>query len=116
VDTFVFEIAREEKDREKCDKLTALQLTEAEWDQIDLFRNVLRVLVLPLHPSSSWNDFQSAQDAQHTFSADLRSTLHLTIPALEKLHAEWTVKSTKPKYYIFHDAIDEALQKVDKYY
>jgi hypothetical protein len=53
VDTFVFEIAREEKDREKRDKLTALQLTEAEWDQIDLFLNVLQVLVLPLHLSSN---------------------------------------------------------------
>ncbi|KAJ7369154.1 hypothetical protein DFH08DRAFT_929063 [Mycena albidolilacea] len=55
-------------------------------------------------------------DAQHAFSADLRSTLHLAIPALKKLHAEWTVKSTKPKYSVFHDAIDEALQKVDEYY
>jgi hypothetical protein len=56
------------------------------------------------------------QITQHTFSADLKFTLHLAIPALEKLHAEWTVKSTKPKYSVFHNAIDEALQKVDEYY
>jgi hypothetical protein len=49
------------------------------------------------------------QITQHTFSADLKSTLHFAIPALEKLHAEWTVKSMKPKYSVFHDAIDKAL-------
>ncbi|KAJ6589546.1 ribonuclease H-like domain-containing protein, partial [Mycena capillaripes] len=57
-----------------------------------------------------------AQDAQHAFSADLRSTLHLAIPALEKLHAEWTAKSTNEKYLVFHDALKEALLKVDEYY
>jgi hypothetical protein len=60
VDTFVFEIAHEEKDHEKRDKLTALQLTETEWDRIDLFLNVLQVFVLSLHLSSNWHDFQSA--------------------------------------------------------
>ncbi|KAJ7883860.1 hypothetical protein B0H14DRAFT_3432671 [Mycena olivaceomarginata] len=99
-DTFVFAIARDEKDTEKCQKLTALQLTEDEWNRIDLFLNVL----------------QSAQDAQHAFSADLRSTLHLAIPALEQLHTEWTAKSTKEKYSAFHPAIEEALLKVDEYY
>ncbi|KAJ7156688.1 hypothetical protein C8R46DRAFT_1294370 [Mycena filopes] len=100
VDTFIFEIARDEKDREKREKLTALQLTEAKWSRIDLFLNVL----------------QSAQNAQHAFSADLRSTLHLAIPALEKLHAEWTVKSNQAKYSVFHDALEQALLKVDEHY
>ncbi|KAJ6527371.1 hypothetical protein B0H19DRAFT_1083923 [Mycena capillaripes] len=100
VDTFIFEIAFDEKDYQKRDNLTALRLTEAEWGRIDLLLNVL----------------QSAQDAQHAFSADLRSTLHLAIPALDKLHAEWTAKSTNEKYSVFHDALTEVLLKVDEYY
>ncbi|KAJ6563197.1 hypothetical protein B0H10DRAFT_1966223 [Mycena sp. CBHHK59/15] len=100
VDTFIFEIAYDEKDREKREKLTDLQLTEDEWSRIDLFLNVL----------------QSAQNTQHAFSSDLRSTLHLAIPALKRLHAEWTAKSEQPKYSAFHTALAEALLKVDKYY
>ncbi|KAF7346742.1 putative AC transposase [Mycena sanguinolenta] len=100
VDQFVSEIAANERDREKSDKLEALQLSADEWTRIDLFLNVL----------------QSAQDAQHQFSSDLRSTLHLAIPALEKLHAEWTSKGSKEKYSPFHEAIEAALLKVNEYY
>ncbi|KAJ7715225.1 hypothetical protein DFH07DRAFT_785644, partial [Mycena maculata] len=100
VHQFISEIAANERDREKSDKLEALQLTADEWNRIDLFLNVL----------------QSAQDAQHQFSSDLRSTLHLAIPALEKLHAEWTSKGSKEKYFPFHEAIEAALSKVDEYY
>ncbi|KAJ6593319.1 ribonuclease H-like domain-containing protein, partial [Mycena capillaripes] len=100
VDQFVSEIAANERDCEKSDKLEALQLSADEWTRIDLFLNVL----------------QSAQDAQHQFSSDLRSTLHLAIPALEKLHAEWTSKSSKEKYSPFHEAIEAALSKVNEYY
>jgi hypothetical protein len=38
VDTFIFEIAFDEKDDQKRNKLTALRLTEAEWGRIDLFQ------------------------------------------------------------------------------
>ncbi|KAF8144961.1 ribonuclease H-like domain-containing protein, partial [Mycena galopus ATCC 62051] len=100
VDQFVSAIAASERDREKSDKLETLQLSADEWTRIDLFLNVL----------------QSAQDAQHQFSSDLRSTLHLAIPALEKLHAEWTSKGSREKYLPFHEAIEAALMKVDEYY
>ncbi|KAJ7923871.1 ribonuclease H-like domain-containing protein [Mycena leptocephala] len=83
------------------ERLNRLQILPHQFfAQIDLFLNVL----------------QSAQDAQHQFSSDLRSTLHLAIPALEKLHAEWTSKGSKDKYFPFHEAIEAALSKVDEYY
>jgi hypothetical protein len=43
VDQFISEIAANERDREKSDKLEALQLTADEWNRIDLFLNVLQV-------------------------------------------------------------------------
>lgn len=117
MDSFIFDISYEEKDRDKRDKLSALQLTEAEWDRIDLFQNVLQMTTSSCFALRQLITCgQSAQNAQHAFSADLRSTLHLAIPALEKLHAEWTAKSAQPKYSVFHDALGEALSKVDEYY
>ncbi|KAJ6550367.1 ribonuclease H-like domain-containing protein, partial [Mycena sp. CBHHK59/15] len=96
VDQFISEIAANEQDCEKSDKLEALQLTADGWNRIDLFLN--------------------RQDAQHQFSSDLQSTLHLAIPALEKLHAESTSKGSKEKYFPFHEAIEAVLSKVDEYY
>lgn len=49
VDQFVSEIAANERDREKSDKLEALQLSADEWTRIDLFLNVLQVR--PSHSS-----------------------------------------------------------------
>ncbi|KAJ7847687.1 hypothetical protein B0H13DRAFT_583944 [Mycena leptocephala] len=70
VDKFVFEIAMEESG-EKRKKLAALQLTEAEWSRVDLFLNLLAY----------------AENSQHRFSSDLKSTLHLALLALESLRA-----------------------------
>ncbi|KAJ6553426.1 hypothetical protein B0H19DRAFT_1253858 [Mycena capillaripes] len=58
---------------EKRTKLTALQLTEAEWKRVDLFLNLLAY----------------AGESQHKFSSDLKSILHLALPALETLHVDW---------------------------
>ena len=112
----MFEIAEDEKDWDKRDKLLALQLADDEWERIDLFLRVLQVLFVYLRVSPKLTVLKSAQDAQHAFSADFRSTLPLTIPALEKLHAEWTANATQDKYSVFHDALNEALLKVDEYY
>ncbi|KAJ7627444.1 ribonuclease H-like domain-containing protein [Roridomyces roridus] len=100
VDQFVSEIAALERDREKREKLENLQLTVDEWERVDLFLHVL----------------QAAQSSQQQFSSDLRSTLHLAIPALEKLHSKWTSKLSDDKYLPFKDAIEAALAKVDEYY
>ncbi|KAJ7824706.1 hypothetical protein B0H13DRAFT_2123527 [Mycena leptocephala] len=99
VDKFVFEIAMDESG-EKRKKLAALQLTESEWSRVDLFLNLLAY----------------AENSQHKFSSDLKSTLHLALPALESLYAGWTKCTEDLKYSDFSDALREALEKVDEYY
>ncbi|KAJ6607651.1 ribonuclease H-like domain-containing protein [Mycena sp. CBHHK59/15] len=96
---FVFEIAMDETG-EKRKKLAALQLTEAEWSRVDLFLNLLAF----------------AEHSQHKFSSDLKSTLHVALPALEALHAGWTKCAADAKYSDFKDALEQALEKVDEYY
>ncbi|KAJ6620229.1 hypothetical protein B0H10DRAFT_1103321 [Mycena sp. CBHHK59/15] len=73
VDKFVFQIAMNETG-DKCQKLAALQLSPEEWNRVDLFLNLLA----------------HAEHSQQKFSSDLKSTLHLALPALETLHAGWT--------------------------
>ncbi|KAJ7303116.1 hypothetical protein DFH08DRAFT_904132 [Mycena albidolilacea] len=99
VNDFAFEIAMDEVG-EKRQKLAKLQLSEAEWTRVDLFLNLLAV----------------AEQAQHRFSSDLKSTLHLALPALESLHAGWTQLAADPRYIHFVPAIEEALEKMDEYY
>ncbi|KAJ7730112.1 ribonuclease H-like domain-containing protein, partial [Mycena maculata] len=99
VDQFISEIVANERDREKSDKLEALQLTADEWNWIDLFLNVLQVW--PPHSK------------MHSTSSH---PIYGPLPALEKLHAEWTSKGSKEKYFPFHEAIEAALYKVDEYY
>ncbi|KAJ7131124.1 ribonuclease H-like domain-containing protein, partial [Mycena epipterygia] len=99
VDKFVFEIAMDETG-EKRKKSTELQLTEEEWDRVNLFLDLLAF----------------AEHSQHQFSSDLKSTLHLALPALEALHAGWTQSAEDPKYSHFKDALEQASEKVDEYY
>ncbi|KAJ7731335.1 hypothetical protein DFH07DRAFT_992045 [Mycena maculata] len=100
VDTFVFEMAQEEGGAAKREKLEALWLRPDEWVRVDLFLNLLTC----------------AKEAQHAFSSDLRSTLHLAIPALEKLHAQWKLASKDAKYEAYWPALAAAMAKVDEYY
>ncbi|KAJ7028990.1 hypothetical protein C8F04DRAFT_47655 [Mycena alexandri] len=99
VDTFVFEMAQEETG-DKRDKLEGLRLKHDEWNRVDLFLNLLAC----------------AEQAQHAFSSELRSTLHLAIPALERLHAQWSVAAEDVKYSAFWPALEAAMEKVDEYY
>ncbi|KAJ7247540.1 hypothetical protein C8J57DRAFT_1522940 [Mycena rebaudengoi] len=86
--------------REKRTRLAALQLIEAEWKRVDLFLNLLAY----------------AEESQHTFSSDLNSTLHLALPALETLHADWTKCAADSLYSDFAAALEQVLGKVDEYY
>ncbi|KAJ7343042.1 hypothetical protein DFH08DRAFT_938285 [Mycena albidolilacea] len=99
VNDFAFEIAMDEVGK-KHPKLAKLQLSEAEWKCVDVFLNLLAV----------------AEQAQHRFSSDLKSMLHLALPALESLHTGWTQLAADPQYTHFTPAIEEALEKVDEYY
>ncbi|KAJ7509390.1 hypothetical protein B0H11DRAFT_2427795 [Mycena galericulata] len=57
-----------------------------------------------------------AEHAQHRFSSDLKSTLHLALPALESLHTNWTKCADDSEFSSFEPALREALEKVDEYY
>ncbi|KAJ6521455.1 hypothetical protein DFH09DRAFT_939041 [Mycena vulgaris] len=98
VDKFVFEIVMDEIG-EKRTKIAALQLTETEWKRVDLFLKLLAY----------------AEKSQHKFSSDLKFTLHLALPTLETLHADWTRCAADPLYSDFVAAPEQALEKVDEY-
>jgi hypothetical protein len=114
VDTFVFKVAMDEVG-EKRQKLMALQLTEAEWSRVNLFLNLLAVQFF-ICSLSLLTPQQHAEECQHKFSSDLKSTPHLALPALESLHAGWTKCAADPQYSHFADALEQALEKVDEYY
>lgn len=60
-----------------------------------------------------------SQDAnrylQH-FSSEKIPTLHRVIPALEALCTRWEKKLSKPKYTLYHGALERGLVKLNKYY
>ena len=59
---------------------------------------------------------QHADNAQHAFSSDRGTTLHLALPALEALHKAWTTRLTRTKYQEFSSALEAGLSKVEEYY
>ncbi|KAJ6600608.1 hypothetical protein DFH09DRAFT_1070393 [Mycena vulgaris] len=63
-----------------------------EWKRVDLFLNLLAY----------------AEESQHKFSSDLKSTLHLSLPALETLHADWTKCAADPLYIDFAAALEQS--------
>ncbi|KAJ6611036.1 hypothetical protein B0H10DRAFT_2437742 [Mycena sp. CBHHK59/15] len=66
--------------------------------------------------SLSMEDHHLLTESQHKFSSDLKSTLHLALPALETLHADWTKCAADPLYSDFAAALEQALENVDEYY
>jgi hypothetical protein len=59
---------------------------------------------------------QHADKAQHAFSSDQGTTLHLALPALEALHKAWSTRLTREKYHDFAPALEAGLEKVTEYY
>lgn len=55
-------------------------------------------------------------DAQQAFSYDNKPCLHTSIPALEVLHTTWNNRLNNPKFDIFLDGLEAAMQKVEEYY
>ncbi|KAF8240617.1 hypothetical protein L208DRAFT_1514732, partial [Tricholoma matsutake] len=100
VDTFVYEIGREEKDLSKRKKIDDLFLSDAEWERIGLFNDLLA----------------HADNAQQAFLSDKGSTLHLALPALEALHKAWTKRAERVKYIDFVPALNAGLAKIAEYY
>ncbi|THH12688.1 hypothetical protein EUX98_g9792 [Antrodiella citrinella] len=100
VDVFVYEIAREEKDRTKCTALDNLQLVDEEWDRATIFLQLLGHAVF----------------AQQAFSYGNVSTMHQAFPALEMLYKAWSSRAERPKYKAFAPALKAAYEKVEEYY
>lgn len=42
--------------------------------------------------------------------------LYCVLPAIEDLQTAWEGLATKAKYHIYHDAINDSLEKLKKYY
>lgn len=53
---------------------------------------------------------------QHVFSAETRPCLWQAIPAIEELQTAWEKKRDDPQYRLFVDPIEDALDKIKKYY
>jgi hypothetical protein len=52
----------------------------------------------------------------HHFSAEKRPTLWRALPVIEELQTAWEAKRDSPKYALYHDAINDGLDKLNKYY
>ena len=52
----------------------------------------------------------------HHFSAEKRPTLWRALPVIENLQTAWEAKCNSLKYALYHDAINNGLDKLNKYY
>jgi hypothetical protein len=52
----------------------------------------------------------------HHFSAEKRPTLWRALPVIEELQTPWEAKRDSPKYALYHDVINDGLNKLNKYY
>jgi hypothetical protein len=59
---------------------------------------------------------QHADRAQQAFSSVQILTLFNAIPAIEMMHAAWTGRAEKLKYFPFKDALNAATAKLNEYY
>ena len=59
---------------------------------------------------------QHTDNAQHAFSPDHGTALHLALPALEGLHKAWSRRLMRAKYRHFVPALKAGLGKIEEYY
>jgi hypothetical protein len=111
-------MARDEPDRSKHAKLDALQLSKDEWDRVQLFLDLLVVILIHhcTHCVTYLLYFQHADRAQQAFSSDEGPSLHSGLPALEALHKAWSSQAKKDKYSDFRGALNDAADKIAEYY
>jgi hypothetical protein len=60
--------------------------------------------------------FQDSNRILHHFSADKHPGLYRALPALEDLQSAWEAKLKEPRFKIYHEAIEDGLIKLKKYY
>ena len=115
VDTFIYEIGRDEKDLAKQLKTDSLWLVE-EWTHVRLFNDLLAVHH-QVNRTTVFDHFwiQHADNTQQAFLSDRATTLHLALPALEAPHKAWTKQADRSKYHDFVLALNAGLDKIEEY-
>jgi hypothetical protein len=59
---------------------------------------------------------QDSNQIQQYFSTEKQPTLWRALPAIEELQTAWEAKCHKRSFAKYHDAIDDGLMKIKKYY
>jgi hypothetical protein len=59
---------------------------------------------------------QDSNAVLHKISAEKQPTLWHVLPVIEDLQTAWEAKRNSRKYAIYHDAINDELEKLRKYY
>ncbi|KIL57469.1 hypothetical protein M378DRAFT_1028731, partial [Amanita muscaria Koide BX008] len=100
VDVFVYELGIKTEDLTKRQKIDALKLTKDEWRRVRAFRSLL----------------SHADTAQKAFSSESIPALFNALPAIERLHTEWSERLKKADYMPFAQALRAGLKKIEEYY
>jgi hypothetical protein len=100
VDTFVYELGREERSIEKRKKIDALCLSEEEWDRVRILLDILG----------------HADEAQQSFSSENGPSLHRALPAIERLHKAWASRQERAKYRPYMAALEAGIKKLEEYH
>jgi hypothetical protein len=80
-------------------------------------RSILAVCgLLLLHYRFRAYDRQDSDRVLHYFSAEKRPTLWRVLPAIEELQMAWEAKRDDEKYILYRSAIQDGLDKLNKYY
>jgi hypothetical protein len=79
---------------------SAFTLTEKDWDRVADARDILK----------------DSNDIQEFFSSEQQPTLWRVLPVLEELQTAWEDKQKSPRFFLYRDAIDAGLAKLQKYY
>src|SRR5580658_4880525 len=59
---------------------------------------------------------QDSNRIQQSFSAEKEPTLWRALPTIEELQTAWEAKRDKPAFAKYRDAINDGLEKINKYY
>ncbi|RDB23356.1 Zinc finger BED domain-containing protein DAYSLEEPER [Hypsizygus marmoreus] len=78
----------------------AFKLSETDWDRVRDMKDILL----------------DSKKVLHYFSSDQCPTLWRALPAFEDLQTAWEAKADDPRFPLYHDAIQDGLDKLKKYY
>jgi len=92
-------------------------LNSADWECVVDVATILAVRPQRIScPVQSLIAEQDANNIQQYFSAEKGPTLWRVLPALERLQTAWEKKRDSLRYAIYCDAINDGLEKLNKYY